>query len=187
MDGTLLEVGDVIRTTYYTPFTVKGLGPYRFAELHNIEAPGRSYQLAPDARKLLVTNLPYINSSTALMLTPGLASAVVFEVSYSCSDCTGTLRVIEGGSNLTVNGVLVKGDTPLQDGDLIGLSLIQSLRCRFSAGVLDEESSLIDSLRVQGLSRDFVRAGRVVDNIDFTLKRGEMACILGPSGSGKST
>ena len=27
----------------------------------------------------------------------------------------------------------------------------------------------------------------IVDNIDFTLKRGEMACILGPSGSGKST
>lgn len=187
LDGTELAPGDVVRTTYYTPFTLKGLGPYRFAELHNIEAPGRSYQLAPDSRKLLVTNLPYINSTTALMLTPGLAGAVVFEVSYSRTDSTGTLRVIEGGANLTVNGTLVKGDTQLQDGDLIGLSLIQSLRCRFSAGVLDEESSLIDSLRVQGLSRDFVRAGRVVDNIDFTLKRGEMACILGPSGSGKST
>lgn len=187
IDGQRLKVGDTRRTTYYTPFTIMGLGPYRFAELHNVESPGRSYQLAPDARKLLVTNLPYINSASALMLTPGLASAVVFEVSYSRTDNTGTLKIIEGGDSLTVNGIPVKGDTPLHDGDLISLSLTQSLRCRFSAGVLDEESALIDSLSVQGLTRDFVRSGRVVDNIDFTLKRGEMACILGPSGSGKST
>lgn len=187
LNGTPLKQGDTVTTTYYTPFTIKGLGPYRFAELHNIEAPGRSYQLAPDFRKLLVTNLPYINSTAALMLTPGLASAVVFEVSYSRTESTGMLRVIEGGNSLTVNGVPVRGDTRLEDGDLISLSLVQSLRCRFSAGVLDEESSLINSLHVQGISRDFVRAGRVVDNIDFTLKRGEMACVLGPSGSGKST
>ncbi len=187
MEDQQLQMDEVIRTTYYTPFTLMGLGPYRFADLHNIESPGRSYQLAPDARKLLVTNLPYINSASALMLTPGLASAAVFEVSYSCTDNTGTLRIIEGGESLTVNGTPVKGDTPLKDGDLISLSLIQSLRCRFSSGVLDEESALIYSLSVQGLTREFVRAGRVVDNIDFTLRRGEMACILGPSGSGKST
>lgn len=187
LEGRTLASGEIVRTTYYTPFTVKGLGPYRFAELHNVEAPGRSYQLAPDVRKLIVTNLPYINSTSALMLTPGLASAVVFEVSYSRSDGEGHLRVIEGDNYLKVNGEPVKGDMTLADGDLISLSPVQSLRCRFSSGVLEEESSLIHSLRVQGLTRDFVRAGRVVDNIDFTLKRGEMACILGPSGSGKST
>lgn len=187
LDGQALAPGKTFRTTYYTPFSVKGLGPYRFAELHNVEAPGRSYQLAPDSRKILVTNLPYLNSPAALMLTPGLAPAIVFEVSYSRTDNTGTLSIIEGSNTLTVNGKLVKGKTTLNDGDLIGLSTIQYLRCRFSSGVLDEESSLIHTLRVQGLTRDFVRSGRVVDNIDFTLRRGEMACILGPSGSGKST
>ena len=187
LDGRLLQHGDVCSTTYYTPFTIKGLGPYRFAELHNIEAPGRSYQLAPDARTILVTNLPYINSPSALMLTPGLAQAAVFEVSYSRADNTGQLRIIEGGSVLKVNGNSIRNTAELQDGDLIALSTVQYLRCRFSAGVLEEETSLIHTLRVQGLTRDFVRAGRVVDNIDFTLNRGEMACILGPSGSGKST
>ncbi len=187
INGRRLAPGETCVTTYYTPFTVAGLGPYRFAELHDIEAPGRSYQLAPDARTLLVTNLPYINSASALMLTPGLAPAVVFEVNFSCSDNTGHLRFIEGDNKLKVNGVYVKGETVLNDGDLIELSPVQHLRCRFSSGVLEEESSLIHTLRVQGLTRDFVRAGRVVDNIDFTLKRGEMACILGPSGSGKST
>lgn len=187
IDGKRLAVGESCSTTYYTPFTVGGLGPYRFAELHDLEVPGRSYQLAPDTRTILVTNLPYINSPTALMLTPGLAQAVVFEVNYSCADSTGILKFIEGDNTLKVNGVPIKGETQLNDGDLIELSSIQHLRCRFSSGVLEEESSLIHTLRVQGLTRDFVRAGRVVDNIDFTLRRGEMACILGPSGSGKST
>ncbi len=187
LDGRLLQQGDICSTTYYTPFTIKKLGPYRFAELHNIESPGRSYQLAPDARTILVTNLPYINSPSALLLTPGLAQAVVFEVSYSRADNSGTVRIIEGGSALKVNDTSIRGSAELKDGDLISLSTVQYLRCRFSAGVLEEETSLIHTLRVQGLTRDFVRAGRVVDNIDFTLSRGEMACILGPSGSGKST
>lgn len=187
LDNRSLEQGEICRTTYYTPFTIKGLGPYRFAELHNIEEPGRSYQLAPDARTIVVTNLPYINSPTALMLTPGLAQAVVFEVSYSRADNSGKISIIKDSGSLKLNGNSIKGETTLKDGDLIALSAVQHLRCHFSAGVLEEETSLINTLRVQGLTRDFVRAGRVVDNIDFTIKRGEMACILGPSGSGKST
>lgn len=188
LDNVAMQHGDSVCTTYYTPFYIGSHGPYYFAALHNIDDRNHSFQLAPGARKILVTNLPYMNRPGALMLTPGLAPTAVFEVSYSQDTKTGMLRVVEGPSHtLTVQGEPVRGDTPLKDGDLIGLSAVQYLRCRFSSGVLDEESSLITSLRVVGLTRDFVRAGRVVDNIDFLLKRGEMACILGPSGSGKST
>lgn len=188
LDGIGMRQGDIVCTTYYTPFSLHGLGPYRFADLHNTEEPGRSFQLNPATRKITVTNLPYINRPGALLLTPGLSPSVVFEVSYSRDTNEGMLHIIEGTSHaLSVQGVPVRGDTSLRDGDLIGLSDQQFLRCRFSAGVLDEESSLISKLSVKGLTRDFVRAGRVVDNIDFVLRRGEMACILGPSGSGKST
>lgn len=188
LDGVPMKQGDAVCTTYYTPFTIQGQGPYYFADLQTMDDLGHSFQLAPGSRKVLVTNLPYMNRPGVLMLSPGLSPAAVFEVSYSRTSNTGMLKVLEGSSHtLTVQGEPVRGDTPLQDGDLIGLSSVQYLRCRFSSGVLDEESSIITDLRVQGLTRDFVRAGRVVDNIDFTLKRGEMACILGPSGSGKST
>ncbi len=188
LNGEPLYMGRTVTTSYFTPFTIHNHGPYTFDELNDTNSTGHSFQLNPGNLKIIVTNLPAINRPGVLMLTPGLAPAAVFEVSYSRETNNGLLRVLEGSSHtLTVGGVPVRGDMPLQDGDLIGLSSVQHLRCRFSAGVLDEEVNTITRLRARGLTHDFVRAGRVVDNIDFTLHRGEMACILGPSGSGKST
>ncbi len=188
LDGVPLHHGTSVCTTFFTPFSIQGAGPYTFANLRDTGDSGHSYLLDPQTRKVVVTNLPYMNKPGALMLAPGLAPGMVFEVSYSRSNNRGHLRVIEDSTHaLTVEGMPVRGEIELKDGDLIALSSVQFLRCRFSAGVLDEESSLITSMHVRGLTRDFVRAGRVVDNIDFFLQRGEMACILGPSGSGKST
>lgn len=189
LDGRELPVGETVVSSYFTPFHVRGQGAFTFVGLADMDTSGSSFLLDPGERKVLVTNLPYMNRPDVLKLTPGLAPGVVLEVNYSRSSNTGTVKVLEGKKHsVTVGGVSVKNeDVPLQDGDLIVLSGVQSLRCRFSSGVLEEESTVISSLTVRGLTRDFVRAGRVVDNIDFTLKRGEMACILGPSGSGKST
>ncbi len=188
LNGEPLYMGRTVTTSYFTPFSIHNLGPYTFDDLSNTDTTGHSFQLTPGNVKLIVTNLPAMSHPGVLMLTPGLAPGVVFEVSYSRADNSGRLRVLEGTSHtLTVNGVPIKGGAALKDGDLIGLSSVQLLRCRFASGVLDEESSTITRLQARGLTRDFVRAGRVVDNIDFTLHRGEMACILGPSGSGKST
>lgn len=188
LDGVPMQQGDTVCTTYFTPFHVRGTGPYTFTDLHDSGDSGHSFQLDPRTRKVVVTNLPYTNKPGALMLAPGLAPGMVFEVSYSRATNRGKLRVLEGDAHtLTVQGTPVRGEIELRDGDLIELSSVQFLRCRFSAGVLDEESSLINMLETRGLTRDFVRSGRVVDNIDFSLQRGEMACILGPSGSGKST
>ena len=188
LEGKNLQSGQVVTSSYFAPFYVQGQGPFTFVDLAETGASGSSFQLDPGERTVLVTNLPYLLRQDVLKLTPGLAPGVVLEVSYSRSTNTGTVRVLEGNSpSVSVGDVQVKGDTPLQDGDLIALSPVQFIRCRFSSGLLEEESNLISSLTVRGLTRDFVRAGRVVDNIDFTLNRGEMACVLGPSGSGKST
>lgn len=188
LDGTMLSNGDAVCTSYYTPFSIRGQGPFTFADLTDTDTTGRSFQLDPGNRKVIVTNLPYMNRPGVLMLTPGRAPGAVFEVSYSKQKNTGTIRVLEGDSHtLMVGDSPVRSEIPLQDGDLIGLSPVQFLRCRFSEGVLEEESCTITELRVRSLTKDYVRSGRVVDNILFNLRRDEMACILGPSGSGKST
>lgn len=188
LDGKLLRMGEVVSSSYFTPFYVQNTGPFTFADLSDSDTMGNTFLLDPGERKVLVSNLPFIVRPDVLKLTPGLAPGVVLEVSYSRSSNTGTVKVLEGASHtVSVGEEIVRGEVPLQDGDLIALSPVQFLRCRFSAGMLEEESNLISCLRVRGLTRDFARAGRVVDNIDFTLRRGEMACILGPSGSGKST
>ncbi len=189
LDGSMLKMGFPVTSSYFTPFHVNGKGPFTFVDLADMDTSGSSYLLDPGDRKVLVTNLPYMNRPDVLKLTPGLAPGVVLEVNYSRSSNTGTVRVLEGTSHsVSVNDIPVRGeDVPVLDGDLIALSAVQFLRCRFSSGVIEEESNVISTLTVRGLTRDFVRAGRVVDNIDFTLRRGEMACILGPSGSGKST
>lgn len=188
LDGNPLFAGQTRSVSYFTPFHIMGQGPFNFVDLAETDTVGNSFQLDPAERTVLVTNLPYLTRPDVLKLTPGLAPGVVLEVNYSRSSNTGTVRVLEPHSHsVTVGELPIKGDTPLQDGDLIALSAVQFLRCRFSSGVLEEETNLINTLTVRGLTRDFVRAGRVVDNIDFTLNRGEMACILGPSGSGKST
>lgn len=189
LEGKVIHVGEVATASYFAPFHVGGLGPFTFVDLADMETTGSSFQLDPGERKVLVTNLPYMNRPDVLKLTPGLAPGVVLEVNYSRNNNTGTVRVLEGDSNsVSVGNTSVRSDNvPVNDGELIALSNVQFLRCRFSSGVLEEESNIISTLTVRGLTRDFVRAGRVVDNIDFTLRRGEMACILGPSGSGKST
>lgn len=188
LDGSVLTQGDSVCTSYYTPFSVRGQGPFTFADISDTDSTGRSFQLDPGNRKVIVTNLPYMNRPGVLMLTPGLAPGAVFEVAYSRHKNTGTIRVLEGSSHtLTVGDLPVRGEMELKDGDLIGLSAVQFLRCRFTEGMLEEEACTITELKVRGLTKDFVRNRRVVDNLLFTLRRGEMACVLGPSGSGKST
>ena len=188
LENTPLLPNSSACTSYYTPFTLKGNGPYVFADITEHSALERSFMLDPTNRVILVTNMHSMNRPGALMLQPGLAPSSVFEVRYSSNSNTGELRILEGCSTMLVDGQPLRSDrVNLKDGDLISLSSTQALRCRFSVVVLDEESSTITTLDVEGLTRDFVRSGRVLDNIDFSLKRGELACILGPSGSGKST
>lgn len=183
-----VEPGEITELSYHTPFMLQGAGPFLLNDIKEVTSDiGKQFQIDPAARKVRVTNMPEKARKGDLLLTPGLASDVVFEVSFSSDTSSGTLDVLEAASHISVNSRVVRGRMELQDGDIIKLNAFQSLRCNFSSGVLDEEYNAIRSLCVESVTKDFPRSGRVVDNIDFEVKRGEMVCILGPSGSGKST
>ena len=188
VDGRRLYPGENVRMAYYSSFTLDGEGPFSMGEVQNSMSDiGRRFRLDPGTRKLRVTNLPEKARKGDMLLTPGLAAGVVLEVSFSSATNSGWLEVVEASMPLLLNGRPVRGRVSLRDGDVVHLNAYHALRCRFSAGVLDEEYHAIRTLSVEGVTKEFMRSGRVLDNIDLTVKRGEMVCILGPSGSGKST
>lgn len=188
-EGLRAGQGDVIDLAYFSEFYVNGEGPFSMAEIRDeIDVSGNSFQLDPATRRVRVTNLPEKARKGDMLITPGLAQGVVLEVTFSSTDNTGWLDILESSSPVMVNDRVVRRrQMELHDGDLIRLNAYHALRCQFDAGVLDEEYNAVRSLSVESVSKNFPRAGRVLDNIDFVVKRGEMVCILGPSGSGKST
>lgn len=189
VDGTEYFQKDTVKLAYYTEFFLNGQGPFTVGEVRDATGVlGGYFQIDPGTRRVRVTNLPEKARKGDMLLSPGLAPGVVMEVTFSSEDAAGYLEVLENSAPVTVNDRVVRRkQAELRDGDVIRLNSYQAIRCQLESGVLDEEYNAVRTLSVEGLSREFPRSGRVLDNIDFVVKRGEMVCILGPSGSGKST
>lgn len=151
-----------------------------------MEAGGR-FRLSNEQQSCLVSNEPSVVGKGDLLLSPGLAGKVVLKITYDPASGNGILDIIESEREILINGQLIRGQTRLTDGTLIRLSASQAVRCRFSEGLIDEERTVIRELHVDALTHRFNKSTTALDNIDFTIKRGEMLCIMGPSGSGKST
>jgi len=148
---------------------------------------GRRFRLTGDRQEYLVSNDPSALGRGDLLLGQKLSPKTVLFIRYDAERAEGEVLIRESHGPIQVDGVSVRHSATLRDGSLIRLSGSQSVRCRFSEGFLDEERTLIESLRVEDLTHDFGPGARALDHIDFEVKRGEMLCIIGPSGSGKST
>lgn len=148
---------------------------------------GRRFRLAGDRQEYLVSNDAAALSRGDLLLGPKLSPKTVLFIRFDAQRAEGELQIRESNGPILVDDVPVRLSATLRDGSLIRLSGSQSVRCRFSEGFLDEERTLIESLRVEDVIHDFGPDARALDHINFEVKRGEMLCIIGPSGSGKST
>ncbi len=148
---------------------------------------GRRFRLAAEKQEYLVSNDATALSSGDLLLGAKLAPKTVLFICYNGEGSSAFLEIREAGGPVLVDDLPVRQRATLRDGSLIRLSGSQAIRCRFSKGFLDEERTQIESLEVDGLSHDFGKGARALDQISFEVRRGEMLCIIGPSGSGKST
>lgn len=148
---------------------------------------GRRFRLSGERQEYLVSNDPSALSRGDLLLGQKLSPKTVLFIRYDAQQAEGLLEIRKSNGPIHVDGMPVRQSATLRDGSLIRLSGSQSVRCRFGEGFLDEERTLIESLRVEDLTHDFSPGSRALDHINFEVKRGEMLCIIGPSGSGKST
>ncbi len=160
----------------------------RFNDLRRLAVQsGRRFKLNNERQQYQVSNDPTLLQRGDLLVGQGLSPDCLLHIHYDASKNVGQLKIISQQGPIKVDGSLVRNRASLKDGALIRLSERQSVRCRFSEGFLDEERTLIESLKVENLTHDFSQDVRALDHIDFEVQRGEMMCIIGPSGCGKST
>lgn len=151
-----------------------------------MDAGGR-FKLNQNEQTVIASNDPTILNKGDLLLSPGLAGKVVLKIQFNPLTSLGKLEIIEAERGVFVRQQLIKQNCELSDGILIRLSSSQGIRCRFTDGFIDEERTVIRELHLDGVSHEFKEGETALDNIDLSVSRGEMLCIIGPSGCGKST
>ncbi|MCB1086951.1 MAG: ABC transporter ATP-binding protein, partial [Verrucomicrobiae bacterium] len=148
---------------------------------------GGRFNLLPTRSEYLVSNNPTKLREGDILLSPGARGDVLLRITCDYFDKCGELEVIESPLSIQVDGMPVKGATPLRDGVTITVAEGQYLRCYFSDGIIEEERNVINTLRVSDVSHSYDRRTTAMDNISLSVQRGEMVCVMGPSGCGKST
>ncbi len=159
-----------------------------FAELRRrAREMGGRFNLNPNRAAYRVSNNPALLREGDILLSPSLRNEILLRITCDYENKTGELEVLKSPRGVLVERLTVKEKekVPLHDGALISLGEGQLLRCRFADGIIEEERTIIRQLDVTDLTHRFGRTP-AVDGISFSVRRGEMVCVLGPSGSGKS-
>lgn len=186
--GQPLQKGQIVHCSNHQRLTDPSGFQLSINELRRIATQsGRRFRLTNERQEYLVSNDPAELSRGDLLIGQNLSPKVVLFIRYDAINAEGHLEIRDSHGPISVDGNAVRQNAVLKDGSLIRLSGRQAVRCRFSEGFLDEERTLIESLKVENITHDFGPGSRALNHIDFQVHRGEMLCIIGPSGSGKST
>jgi ABC-type multidrug transport system ATPase subunit len=184
----VLEKGKMISCHYHERIVSKSGFGLTMNELRKRALQsGRRFRLVAERQEYLVSNDATALNRGDLLLGGKLAPRTVLFIRFDSDSATGELEIREANGPILVDGFPARQSASLRDGSLIRLSGSQAVRCRFSEGFLDEERTQIESLDVEDLVHDFTNDSQALDQVNFSVQRGEMLCIIGPSGSGKST
>jgi ABC-type multidrug transport system ATPase subunit len=112
---------------------------------------------------------------------------VLLKILCDYENKVGRLEVLQADRPILVGDEAVRGTVDLKDGDTIRIDTGQVLRCNFTERIIEEERNIISSLELRDVTHKFRRDQTGLDGINFSVRRGEMVCVMGASGSGKST
>lgn len=150
-------------------------------------ALGGRFQLIASKSEYLVSNNPSLLDADDILLSPGTGGEVLLKISCDYEQKVGQLEVLQASRSILVGDVPVRHTARLVDGDIIRIDVGQILRCNFSERILEEERNVIRVLEARDLTYCYRTGETALDNINITVSRGEMVCVMGASGSGKST
>jgi ABC-type multidrug transport system ATPase subunit len=150
-------------------------------------ALGGRFQLIASKSEYLVSNNPSLLDADDILLSPGMGGDVLLKISCDYEQKIGQLDVLQASRSILVGDTPVRNTAKLADGDIIRIDVGQVLRCNFSERILEEERNVIRVLEVRDLRHSYRTGETALDNINLTITRGEMVCVMGASGCGKST
>ncbi len=151
---------------------------------------GGRFDMLPNRSEYLVSNNPDRLSQGDILLTPGQSGDVLLRIKCNVDEKTGILEVLVSDRPILVSGQAIRagGSCTLQEEEAITIGEGQYLRCHFGDGILEEERNVINTLKLRDVCHRFSKSKtQALDNISFSVQRGEMVCVMGPSGCGKST
>ena len=148
---------------------------------------GGRFVLKGSKTEYIASNNPNRLDDDDILLSHGIGGEVTLRINCDYRQKTGRVEVLQADRPIVVRGIPVRGAMDLNDGDTIRIDAGQVLRCNFTDRIIEEERNIIRSVDVRDLSCRFRNGDAALDNLTFSVERGEMVCVIGASGCGKST
>lgn len=152
-----------------------------------VRSLGGRFPLKASKSEYLVSNNPGLLEENDILLSHGSGGEVLLKITCNYEERTGTVEVLQADRPIIVHDLPVRNSAPLVDGDTIGINPGQLLRCNFTDRIVEEERNIIHNLDMRDVICRFPNGDTALDNLTFSVERGEMVCVMGASGCGKST
>jgi ABC-type multidrug transport system ATPase subunit len=188
LNGVSLKAGAHVEAALEDKILFHDRSELSLADLRRrARALGGRFQLKAHKSEYLVSNNPGLLEEDDILLSPGTGGEVLLKIQCDYEHRVGQLEVIQADRPILVGETPVRNTAALADGDTIRIDTGQVLRCNFTERIIEEERNIISTLDVRDLNHRFREGETAIDNISFSVLRGEMVCVMGASGCGKST
>ena len=188
LSGTPLRKGVSVVTQLSDKIFFRDGGELDLEDLkRRVGAFGGRFELKGSKTEYIASNNPSRLDDDDILISPGIGGEVTLRITCDYQEKTGRVEVLQADRPIVVRGLPVRGAMDLVDGDTIRIDAGQVLRCNFTDRIIEEERNIIRTLDVRDLVCRFRSSDTALDNLNFSIDRGEMVCVMGASGCGKST